>query len=66
MDCSTPSLTVPPHLPEFVQVHVGIILFVISQRTEIHLDFIVKTKTELVLVRLIEKGINPNKLEECN
>ena len=66
MDCSTPSLTVPPHLAEFVQVHVGIILFVIGQRTEIHLDFIVRTKTELVLVRLVEKGINPNKLEECN
>ena len=38
----------------------------IGQRTEIHLDFIVRTKTELVLVRLVEKGINTNKLEESN
>ena len=30
------------------------------------MDFIVRTKTELVLVRLVEKGINTNKLEESN
>ena len=66
MDHSMPGFPVLHHLPEFVQVHVGIIPFVIGQRAEIHLDFIVRTKTELVLVRLVEKGINPNKLEECN